>query len=461
MKFERLGRIHFIGIAGVGMSGIAEVLLTMGFKVSGSDLRSNDTTERLKSLGAVISEGHFPENVEGAELAVFSSAVDQGNPEILEARRMGIPVIPRGEMLAELTRLKDSLVVSGSHGKTTVTAMISHIANDLRLDPTVIIGGRLSSIGSTARLGRSSLMVAEADESDRSFLLLHPSVGVITNIDWEHVDTYPSLDSLKEAYVEFANKVPFYGAVVACGDDPNIREIMPRFRRRTVTYGMLPGSEWTAARTRSDKGERFEVFHDGKNAGVFELPQRGGHMVLNSLASIVVSAQIGVPMEEVARSLASFPGVDRRFQFAGTAKGIRIFDDYAHHPTEIRALFEAARREADKGRLVALFQPHRFTRLQKFQDDFAKVLLSADMIAVTEVYSASESPIPGITGETLVNRIRELGHENCHFVPSVAEMAGFAAPLLREGDLVLTIGAGTITKVGPELVRLLGEKNGL
>ncbi|HNQ77213.1 MAG TPA: UDP-N-acetylmuramate--L-alanine ligase [Acidobacteriota bacterium] len=461
MRFERLGRIHFIGIAGVGMSGIAEVLLTMGFKVSGSDLRSNDTTERLKSLGAVISEGHSPGNVAGAELAVFSSAVGRENPEIVEAARIGIPVIPRGEMLAELTRLKDSAVVSGSHGKTTVTAMISHIAHDLGLDPTVIIGGRLSSIGSTARLGRSSLMVAEADESDRSFLLLHPSVGVITNIDWEHVDTYPSLESMKDAYVEFANKVPFYGAVVAFGDDPNVREIMPKFRRRTITYGFHPSNEWTAAKAGGGDGESFEVFFNGKSAGLFGIPQKGTHMILNSLASIAVSSQIGVPPGEVARSLASFPGVDRRFQLVGRAAGVRIYDDYAHHPTEMKALFDAARSEAGNGRMVALFQPHRFTRLQKFEDDFARVLLSSDVAVVTEVYAASELPIPGITGEALVNKTRKLGHGNCHFVPDVADVAGFVAPLLREGDLVMTVGAGTITKVGPALARLLGAENEL
>jgi UDP-N-acetylmuramate--alanine ligase len=457
MKFERLGRIHFIGVAGVGMSGIAEVLLTMGFKISGSDLRLNAATERLQSLGAVIFKGHSPENVEGAELAVFSSAVPAGNAEMVEAKKLGIPVIPRGEMLAELTRLKDSIVVSGSHGKTTVTAIISHIAHGLKLDPTVIIGGRLSSIGSTARLGKSSLMAAEADESDRSFLLLHPSVAVITNIDWEHVDTYPSLSSLKEAYVEFANKVPFYGSVVACGDDPGIRDILPLFRRRTITYGVLPGSEWTAKRSPSGKdGEHFEVFHHDEKMGDFLVPQRGIHMILNSLAAIVVSTQLEVPLKDVAESLAHFPGVDRRFELIGSKNGIKVFDDYAHHPTEIRALFEAAKLEAGNGRLVALFQPHRFTRLQRFAEQFARVLLETDLVVVTDVYGASESPIAGVTGEALLKRLRELGHLNCHFVSNVSEIASFLKPLLREGDVVLTIGAGTITRVGPELISLMG-----
>lgn len=463
MKLERLGRIHFIGIAGVGMSGIAEVLLTMGFRISGSDLRANESTAHLEKMGARIYNGHSSENVGDAELAVFSSAVPPGNPEILEARKKGIPVIPRGEMLAELTRLKDSVVVSGSHGKTTVTAMISHIANDLGLDPTVIIGGRLSSIGSTARFGRSSLLAAEADESDRSFLLLHPSVAVITNIDWEHVDTYPTLDSLKEAYIEFANKVPFYGTVVACGDDPNIREIMPSFRRRTITYGILTeGSEWTARRTgEGDIGERFEVFLGGASKGMFHIPQKGAHMILNSLAAIVASAQIDVSLSRVAESLAKFPGVDRRFQLIGGSAGIRIYDDYAHHPTEIRALFEAARAEAGNGRLVALFQPHRFSRLQKFGELFARALLASDIAVITEVYAASEQPIPGITGEHLAAMLRELGHKSCHFVKDVSEIAAYARPLLREGDVVVTVGAGTITKVGPQLLSLLGASDEL
>jgi UDP-N-acetylmuramate--alanine ligase len=462
MKFERMARIHFIGVAGVGMSGIAEVLLTMGFRISGSDLKMNGATDRLQSLGAAIFKGHSPSNIEGAELAVFSSAVPPGNAEILEARRKGIPVIPRGEMLAELTRLKDSIVVSGSHGKTTVTAMISHIANDLGLDPTVIIGGRLSSIGSTARLGKSALMVAEADESDRSFLLLHPSAAVITNIDWEHVDTYPSLNSLKEAYIEFANKVPFYGIVIASGDDPNVREIIPQLRRKVSTFGLLPGSEWTAKRISLDKqGEHFEVFHSGVITGAFTVPQRGTHIIQNCLASIVACSQLEVPMDKVAESLAKFPGVDRRFQLMGQKSGIKVYDDYAHHPTEIRALFDTAKLEAGKGRIVALFQPHRFTRLHKFEEQFARVLLEADLAVITEVYSASEAPIAGITGEALVKRIRELGHLNCHYVPEVSSIASFIRPFLRAEDIVLTIGAGTITKVGPELISLIGGPDGV
>ena len=463
MKFERLGRIHFIGIAGVGMSGIAEVLLTMGFTISGSDLRANEATAHLEKMGAKVFSGHSAANVGDAQLAVFSSAVPAGNVEILEAGRKGIPVIPRGEMLAELTRLKDSVVVSGSHGKTTVTAMISHIANDLKLDPTVIIGGRLSSIGSTARLGRSSLLAAEADESDRSFLLLHPSVAVITNIDWEHVDTYPTLDSLKDAYIDFANKVPFYGTVVACGDDPNVREIMRNFRRRTITYGILEGDiEWTARRTGdADRGERFEVFHGGASQGLFSIPQKGTHMILNGLAAIVASAQMDVSLSDVGKSLAKFPGVDRRFQLVGETAGIRIYDDYAHHPTEIRALFEAAKAEAGSGRLVALFQPHRFSRLQKFGEQFAKALMGADITVITEVYAASETPIPGISGESLAGKLKELGHPDCHFVREVSEMADFTRPLLRDGDVVVTVGAGTITKVGPRLLSILGASDEL
>jgi UDP-N-acetylmuramate--alanine ligase len=460
MKFERIKRIHFVGISGIGMSGIAEVLLNMGFKISGSDLRETPITERLSSLGIKVSKGHSPSNIENAELLVCSSAVPEGNPEILEAKRRGIPVISRGEMLAELTRLKDSLIVSGSHGKTTTTAMLGHISRSLNLDPTLIIGGRLSSIASSATLGKSNLLIAEADESDRSFLLLHPSLAVITNIDWEHIDTYPTPESLKDAYIDFANKVPFYGSVVCCNDDFNVREVIPQFKRRTITYGMLPGSEWSAERIKGNfKGEKFVVKRKDEEIGVAEIKQLGTHNILNSLGAIAAFSEMEVNLEEAIKSLSTFPGVDRRFELKGIEKGIEIYDDYAHHPSELKALIETARLAGGNRRLVIIFEPHRYSRLKAFEDNFAKVLLLSDLVVITDVYSAGEPPLEGITGEALFKRLKELSHTNCYYCKNISEVPVFVLPLLNENDLVVTVGAGNVTKVGGEILKLLRGNN--
>lgn len=459
MKLERLRRIHFVGISGIGMSGIAELLLTMGFKISGSDLRTTPITERLSAKGAKIFKGHSAMHIQDVELVVYSSAVPLGNPEILEAKRRGIPVIARGEMLAELTRIKNSIIVAGSHGKTTVTAMIAHIASSLNFDPTIVIGGKLSTIGGSAKLGKSDLLIAEADESDKSFLLLFPSLAIITNIDYEHVNTYPTIESLKEVYVQFANRTPFFGVVIACGDDYHLRETIPKFKRKTLTYGILPGSDWCAERISSDRnGETFRVWKNSHEKETVKIVQKGTHNVLNALAALVASSEMDIPLKQASEAISTFPGVDRRFQFLGNERKIDFYDDYAHHPTEIKALLETARITAGNRRLVVAFQPHRFTRLRAFEDAFARVLLLADLLFITEVYSAAEPPIPGIDSEALYKRIRELGHTNCHYIPNVSEMAEKMIPFLNDNDVVITVGAGNITSVGPQIISILKGK---
>ncbi len=459
MKLGKLNRVHFVGIGGIGMSGIAEVLLTQGFAVTGSDAKESAVVERLRSRGAKVVVGHDGANVGDAQVLVYSSAVSPRNPEVLEARRVGIPVIPRAEMLAELMRMKSSVAVAGSHGKTTVTAMIAHIAHSAGLDPTVVIGGRLSTLDASARLGTSDLLVAEADESDRSFLLLYPTLAVITNIDWEHVDCYPDLADLKEAFLQFANKVPFFGACVVCSDDTSVRDILPRLTRRVVTYGTMEGARFRAVPLPSDRpGEAFRLMVDGEDRGEFRVPQVGHHIVLNSLAALAVAEELGISPEEARSRLGTFPGADRRFQLRGEAGGVRVVDDYGHHPTEIAATFDTARHMIGHGRLVVLFQPHRYTRLAALMDNFARVLATADVVVVSDVYAASEAPLSGISGEVLVEKIAELRGAESHFCSRVEDMPAFIAPRLETGDLVLTLGAGNITAMGPRLLDLLGRE---
>ncbi len=399
-------------------------------------------------------------NVGDAQVLVYSSAVSPQNPEVLEARRLGIPVIPRAEMLAELMRMKSSVAVAGSHGKTTVTAMIAHIAHSAGLDPTVVIGGRLSTLDASARLGTSDLLVAEADESDRSFLLLYPTLAVITNIDWEHVDCYPDLADLKEAFLQFANKVPFFGACVVCSDDPSVRDILPRLTRRVVTYGILEGARFRAVPMPADgPGETFGLLVGGEDRGQIRVPQVGHHIVLNSLAALAVAEELGIAQEEARSHLGTFPGADRRFQLRGEAGGVRVVDDYGHHPTEISATFDTARRVLGGGRLVVLFQPHRYTRLAALMDNFARVLATADVVVVSDVYAASEAPLPGISGKVLAEKVSRFGGAESFHCARVEDMPAFIAPRLRPSDLVLTLGAGNITAMGPKLLDLL-EREG-
>ncbi|MEJ2007355.1 MAG: UDP-N-acetylmuramate--L-alanine ligase [Acidobacteriota bacterium] len=457
----KVRRIHFVGVGGIGMSGLAEVLLNLGFSVSGSDLRRTPVTERLVRLGARIAEKHAAENVGDAEVVVVSSAVPPTNPEIVEATRQKIPVIPRAEMLAELMRLKFCVAVAGSHGKTTVTSMVAVMLAEGGLDPTAVIGGRLDAFGSSARLGKSELMVVEADESDRSFLYLMPTLAVVTNIDREHLDHYQNLKEIQESFVSFMNKVPFYGAVIACTDSPwrtAMQSVLPRLRRRTVTYGIESGADVTARNLdlRSG-GSSFDVEVGGDSLGSFSVKIPGRHNVQNALAAIAVGRELGLARERIQEGLGYFRGADRRFQVKAELDGIAIVDDYGHHPTEILATLEAARLRGAR-RIVAIFQPHRYTRTKFLMDEFARCFKACDRVYVLDIYPASEPPIPGITSERLVERMNELGFTRAQYVSSSDAVISDVLADLRSGDLVLTIGAGSVWKIAETLATAINDR---
>ncbi len=456
----KIRRIHFVGIGGIGMSGIAEVLLNLGFTVSGSDLRASDVTDRLARLGARISEGHVPANARGAQVVVVSSAVAPDNPEVEEAKRLQIPVIPRAEMLAELMRLKFSVAVAGSHGKTTVTSMIAVMLAQAGLDPTAVIGGRLGVFGSSARLGKGELMVVEADESDRSFLYLLPTVAIVTNIDREHLDYYRDLQEISSAFVSFMNKVPFYGAVVACYDQPwraQLQSLLPQLRRRVVTYGTESGADVTGSGVElNPKGSTFEAEVKGKPLGRFSLNVPGRHNVQNALAAVAVALELDLNPDQIREGLKHFQAVDRRFQVKVESNGITVVDDYGHHPTEIRATLEAARLvAAATARIWAIFQPHRYTRTKFLMDDFAHCFNGCERVYVLDIYPASEPPIPGITSQRLVERMQELGLDRARYAASEQEVIREVLAEARPGDLVLTIGAGSVWKLAEELSEVM------
>ncbi len=456
----KIRRIHFVGIGGSGMSGIAEVLLNLGFTVSGSDTRLTVVTERLVSLGARIHEGHAADNLHDAQVVVVSTAASADNPEIAEAHLRQIPVIPRAEMLAELMRLKFAVAVAGAHGKTTVTSMIGLMLAEAGLDPTVVIGGRLDAFGSGARLGRSELMVVEADESDRSFLYLLPSIAVVTNVDREHLDHYRDLEEIAAAFVSFVNKVPFYGAVVACVDPPwreRFQGLLPQLRRRVVTYGIETGADVTAhALELKPAGASFEVEARGKTLGSFEINVAGRHNVQNALAAAAVGLELDLTADQIRAGLRDFRGADRRFQVKAEAQGITIVDDYGHHPTEIRATLEAAALRGAR-RIWVIFQPHRYTRTRALMDDFAHCFDRCDRVYVLDIYAASEQPIPGITSERLVERMRELGFERARYAPSIAAVVQEVLVEMRPGDLILTVGAGSVWQIAETLREALGQ----
>jgi UDP-N-acetylmuramate--alanine ligase len=421
--FAKIQRIHFVGIGGIGMSGIAEVLLNLGYKISGSDLKISSVTQRLGSLGATIFEGHAAENIAGTEVVVTSSAVAQENPEVLEAHRLHIPVIPRAEMLAELMRLKYGIAVAGMHGKTTTTSMIAAVLAAGGLDPTVVVGGRVDAMGSNARIGNSEYLVAEADESDRSFLKLSPVLSVVTNIDREHMDCYRNMRDVKKAFLDFMDRVPFYGVIVVCNDDPILRRLLPQIRRRTVSYGTRRGSDFQIKLGKStfESAERqpishFRVGFGERDLGEFRLHVPGVHNVLNATAAIAVGIGLDIEADNIRLALEKFRGVDRRFQLRGKAAGISVIDDYGHHPTEIRATLAAAR-QCGFGKIHVIFQPHRFTRTRDLMDEFATAFPDADSLAVLDIYAASESPIEGITAQTLASRIMEKGEVAAAYHP--------------------------------------------
>jgi UDP-N-acetylmuramate--alanine ligase len=457
----KIRKIHFVGIGGIGMSGIAEVLLNLGFQVSGSDQKATPVTERLASLGAQVFVGHAASNVSEAQVVVVSSAVAADNPEIQEAHWRQIPVIPRAEMLAELMRMKFSVAVAGAHGKTTVTSMIAVMMAEAKLDPTAVIGGRLDVFGSSARLGKSDLMVVEADESDRSFLYLLPSIAVVTNIDREHLDHYRDLEDIAAAFVSFMNKVPFYGSVVVCTDPPwgkLMETLMPKLRRRVVTYGTEGGPDVRAYDYElTSSGSAFNLGVRGWFYGPIDLHVPGRHNLQNALAAIAVGFELDLTYDQIRQGLERFRGADRRLQIKAEIDGIIIVDDYGHHPTEIRATLDALFYRGAK-RVIAIFQPHRYTRTKFLQDEFAGSFAGCDRVYVLDIYGASEKPIPGVSSESLVERMHELGMNNARYAPSDEQVVEELLHDARPGDLIITIGAGSVWKIGEALAERLEGK---
>ncbi len=447
-------RIHFVGIGGIGMSGIAEVLLTLGYGVGGTDLKESDTTRRLVELGATIKYGHDAAHLDAADVVVISSAVKPDNPEVVCARARGVPVIPRAEMLAELMRMKYGVAVAGSHGKTTTTSLVATVLHAAGLDPTAVIGGKLPSLGSNARLGQGEYLVVEADESDGSFMKLTPTVAVVTNIDPEHLDHYGTLDRLKQTFVDFINKVPFYGLAVLCVDHEHVQSILPLVEKRHATYGFTPLANFRAVDVAFD-GLRttFTAIARGKTLGRVELAMPGRHNVLNSLAVLAVADFLGVDFAIYQRALAGFSGVGRRFTVRGEARGVMVVDDYGHHPAEIRATLAGARTGFKDRRIVVAFQPHRYTRTRDLMGEFARAFNEADVVAVCDIYAAGEEPIPGVSSARLVDEMRASGHLGATHVARRTDVADTLAPELRDGDILITLGAGDVWMIGEEILK--------
>lgn len=454
--FKTSRHIHFVGIGGVGMSGIAEVLLHQGHRISGSDSTESETTRRLTRLGADVRYGHHAEAVDtGVDVVVISSAVKYSNPEIVQARTLKIPVIPRAEMLAELMRMKWGIAVAGTHGKTTTTSLIATTLRRARLDPTVVIGGRVHALGGNAQLGTGDLMVTEADESDGTFLLLSPTIAVVTNIDPEHLDYYGDMDRVKSAYLEFMNRVPFFGTAVLCLDDVTNRALLPQVRKRVITYGTSPDADYVAQNLSVCGMEtRFQAVRGDTVLGELMVRLPGRHQALNALATLAVANELNVGFDTVREALAEFGGIHRRFEVCGEAGGIMVVSDYGHHPAEIRATLAAAR-EGFGRRIVVLFQPHRYTRTRDLFGDFLDAFDVADQLFVTEIYPAGEDPIDGVTGEVLYYALRRRGHVDVSYVPDCRGLVDAAQPYLRPGDLVMVLGAGSVHDVGEALVRAL------
>jgi UDP-N-acetylmuramate--alanine ligase len=463
--FAKIQQVHFVGIGGIGMSGIAEVLLNLGYKVSGSDLRGSVVTQRLTGLGATVFEGHRAENISGAEVVVTSSAISQENPEVVEAHKLHVPVIQRAEMLAELMRLKYGIAIAGMHGKTTTTSMVAAVLAAGGLDPTVVVGGRVDAMGSNARLGKSRYLVAEADESDRSFLKLSPILSVVTNIDREHMDCYRNMRDVKKTFLEFMDRVPFYGMLVVCNDDPMLRRLLPQAQRRTVTYGTKRGSDFLIKledRPSSFQGDgqplsRFRVSYRKKDLGEFTLHVPGVHNILNATAAIAVGVGLDVGAEAIRTGLDQFRGVDRRFQLRGRAAGVSVIDDYGHHPTEIRATLAAAK-QCGFRKVHVIFQPHRYTRTRDLMEEFTAAFGDADSLFVLDIYAASEKPIEGISGEALARTIREKGGHPAEYVGSFGNAVTSVTAAAQDGDMILTLGAGSVSQLGPMIVDRLKER---
>jgi UDP-N-acetylmuramate--alanine ligase len=460
MWMGRTRRVHFVGIGGIGMSGIAEVLANLDYDVSGSDVRRSETTDRLESLGVTLAIGHDAAHVKGADVVVVSSAIGSGNPEVVAARAAHVPVIPRAEMLAELMRLRVGIAIAGAHGKTTTTSMVALMLERAGLDPTAVIGGRLSAFGGNARLGQGQYIVVEADESDRSFLNLTPAFAVITNIDREHMDAYESFDHLVEVFRHFADRVPFYGAVIACADDAAVHALLPTLARRTIAYGFTDGVDVRGIAPTSDGVTagclvryREPGAVDRFGEGRLDLAVPGRHNLLNALAAVAVGLELGVSFEQIRQALGEFRGAERRYETRGTARGVRVIDDYGHHPTEIAAVLQAAR-EGGPERLVAVFQPHRYSRTRDLLHEFGPALAQADLVVLTDIYPAGETPLPDVTIETLAEAMRATGMD-LHVVPDLAAVPAYVAARLQPGDVVVTFGAGSISGVGDRILSAL------
>ena len=470
--YKRFEKIHFVGIGGVGMSGIAEVLYNLGYKVTGSDMKESETTRRLRGQGINIDIGHKQENVKDADVVVISSAVSSYNPEVEAARKLSIPVIPRAEMLAELARLKYAILVAGAHGKTTTTSLVASVLGEGKFDPTVVIGGKLKGMGSNARLGQGEFLVAEADESDGSFLKLSPTIAVVTNIDREHLDFFKNIDEIKNAFLLFMNKIPFYGLSILYGDNEHIKELLPKMQRRFITYGLSDNLDLVAKNIKTDGlSTTFEAVLNSKSIGTFEVPLFGVHNVCNCLAAIAVANELEMNMDDIRKALQNFSGVQRRFEIKGMVSGIKIIDDYGHHPAEIMATLRAAKevvfksaevrsrksevkskdRVGDKGRLVVLFQPHRYTRTRDLFNEFCYAFTDADKVVLMDIYPAGEVPIEGINSENLLKGIKNT-NKDAEYIRDRKDVLNCLNRELREGDTLLTLGAGDIWKIGEEFL---------
>ncbi|MDQ3221269.1 MAG: UDP-N-acetylmuramate--L-alanine ligase [Acidobacteriota bacterium] len=460
--FRHVKKIHFIGIGGIGMSGIAEVLCNLGFVVSGSDLKKSKNTARLEKLFNLrVSEGHKAENVGDAQVVVYSSAVREDNPEVVLAKQKGIPVIPRAEMLAELMVLKPyAVAISGTHGKTSTTSMVATVLGHAGVDPTTIVGGIVDTLGSNSKVGSSEWFVTEADESDRSFLMLYPTIAVVTNIDKEHMESYKGMEDVVQCFTDFVNKVPFFGAAIICLDDPNVQLIIPKIKRRRVTYGLTAQADISAHNIRYTEsfGSTFTVWKGAGILGDLALPVPGKHNVYNALAATAVALELEIPFEKIAEAFVTFKNADRRFQFKGESRGITVVDDYGHHPTEILATLAAAKNSSGGRRTVVVFQPHRFSRTQELMDEFALAFNNADVVYVLDIYAASEHPIEGITAEVLTGNIKKYGHKNVNYIGDIETAASRVCKNLQDGDLVITLGAGNVTRLSEEILEILQKR---
>ncbi|OEU51898.1 MAG: UDP-N-acetylmuramate--L-alanine ligase [Desulfuromonadales bacterium C00003096] len=455
--YGKIRKIHFIGIGGIGMSGIAEVLLNLGYRVSGSDLRETEITCRLIELGGEISYGHAAENLQEVDVVVTSTAVKADNPEVLEAHRLLVPVIPRAEMLAELMRMKYGIAVAGTHGKTTTTSMVATVLSHGGIDPTVVIGGRLDSIGSNAKLGQGKFLVAEADESDGSFMKLSPTIAVVTNVDADHLDFYRDLEQIKETFSEFINKVPFFGVAVLCLDDPNIQSMIPQVQKRFVTYGLSTQADFNAIDIEHrEERTSFTVCYQGERLGRLSMRMPGQHNVLNALAAVAVAHELEIPFATIAEAFQDFCGVQRRFQCKYQQRDIMVVDDYGHHPAEVRVTLAAARAGWDR-RVVAVFQPHRHSRTAALFDDFVTAFYQADHLVVMDIYAAGEQAIDGVDAQRLVAEIHGHGHKDVHYLATAEEVVAHLQTTVQAGDLVITLGAGNVWQVGESLIEYLRQ----